>query len=100
MADTLGKINPLRYRGYIYDAETELYYLQSRYYDPQVGRFLNADALVSTGEGLLGNNMFAYCLNNPTNRIDIAGFLSQECKNDDPNNDDDPLNDLGHTGHS
>ena len=63
MADTLGESNPLRYRGYVYDQETGLYYLQSRYYDPEVGRFLNADALVSTGQGLLGNNMFAYCLN-------------------------------------
>ena len=60
MASTLGQISPLRYRGYVYDEETELYYLQSRYYDPAIGRFLNADAFVSTGQGLLGNNMFAY----------------------------------------
>ena len=65
MASTLGTINPLRYRGYVYDNETDLYYLQSRYYDPEVGRFINADALVSTGQGILGNNMFAYCGNNP-----------------------------------
>ena len=75
MADTLGKLNPLRYRGYIYDTETELYYLQSRYYDPQVGRFLNADALVSTGQGILGNNMFAYCNNNPVNYTDFKGSV-------------------------
>ena len=76
MADTLGKINPLRYRGYIYDTETELYYLQSRYYDPQVGRFLNADALVATGQGLVGNNMFVYCLNNPISFVDSSGTCS------------------------
>ena len=61
MASTLGVHNPLRYRGYVYDTELGLYYLQSRYYDPEMGRFLNADALVATGQGLLGNNMFAYC---------------------------------------
>ena len=73
LAPTLGAFNPLRYRGYVYDAETELYYLQSRYYNPEWGRFLNADALVSTGQGELGNNMFAYCGNNPVNRYDEQG---------------------------
>ena len=74
MAATLGQLNPLRYRGYVYDTETELYYLQSRYYDPELGRFINADAFVSTGQGLLGNNMFAYCLNNPVLFSDANGF--------------------------
>ena len=73
MAVTLGKYNPLRYRGYVYDTETGFYYLQSRYYDPELGRFLNADALVSTGQGLLGNNMFSYCPNNPVCSIDATG---------------------------
>ena len=63
-------INPLRYRGYYYDVETGLYYLQSRYYDPQICRFINADGFVSTGQGLLGNNMFAYRLNNPVRFTD------------------------------
>ena len=75
MADTLGTANPLTYRGYVYDTETDLYYLQSRYYDPAVGRFINADALVSTGQGMLGNNMFTYCLNNPINGADPTGHL-------------------------
>ena len=57
MAVTLGRYNPLRYRGYVYDTETGFYYLQSRYYDPELSRFINADTLVSTGQGLLGNNM-------------------------------------------
>ena len=52
--------NPFRYRGYYYDVETGLYYLQSRYYNPEWGRFINADAYISTGQGLIGNNMFAY----------------------------------------
>ena len=66
--------NPLRYRGYVYDLETGLYYLQSRYYDPQVGRFLNADVFYSTGQGFFGNNMFAYCGNQPVNNIDPHGM--------------------------
>ena len=73
MASTLGAHNPLRYRGYVYETETTLYYLQSRYYDPDLGRFLNADAFASTGQGILGNNMFAYCGNNPVSRKDTNG---------------------------
>ena len=69
----LADINPLRYRGYFYDAETGLYYLQSRYYDPETCRFINADAFASTGQGVLGANMFAYCLNNPINLSDPSG---------------------------
>lgn len=72
-AGNIGTLNMIRYRGYYYDSESGLYYLQSRYYDPQVKRFLNADGYVSTGKGLLSTNMFAYCGNNPVNRIDPAG---------------------------
>ena len=72
-ASHIANLNPFRYRGYYYDAETGLYYLQSRYYDPVIGRFINADAYVSTGQGILGNNMFVYCGNNPVNRIDKTG---------------------------
>ena len=59
--------------GYIDATESGFYYLNSRYYDPQTGRFLNADSYVSTGQGILGNNMFAYCLNNPINYVDSNG---------------------------
>ena len=79
MATTLGVHNPLRYRGYVYDSETQLYYLQSRYYDPQLGRFINADAFASTGQGLLGNNMFAYCNNNPVLFADATGHALFPC---------------------
>jgi len=86
-------------RSYVYDEETGLYYLQSRYYDPEIGRFINADAFVSTGQGLLGNNMFAYCLNNPVRYVDVAGFLAHDAleigDNDnklDPNDDGAPSN--------
>ena len=72
--NTLGKHNPLRYRSYIYDEETGLYYLQSRYYNPEIGRFINADSLLSQG-AIQGNNMFAYCLNNPVNMADTTGQL-------------------------
>ena len=72
---SIGSINPIRYRGYYYDNETRLYYLNSRYYDPYVGRFLNADGYVSTGQGVIGFNMFAYCLDNPVNNVDFNGDL-------------------------
>jgi len=78
MATTLGTVNPFRYRGYYYDTETGFYYLITRYYDPVVGRFLNADAFASTGQGILGNNMFAYCGNNPINYVDHTGMLFAE----------------------
>ena len=65
--------NPIRYRGYYYDTESGLYYLNSRYYDPVTGRFVNADGYVSTGQDITGFNMFAYCGNNPVNRADSSG---------------------------
>lgn len=77
MAATLGKDNPLRYRGYVYDEETGLYYLQSRYYNPQIGRFINADRFTSTGQDLLGYNMFAYCSNNPIICSDSEGTYAE-----------------------
>ena len=55
---------------YTYDAETGFYYLNSRYYNPEWSRFINADIYVSTGQGLTGANMFAYCGNDPVNRMD------------------------------
>ena len=69
--------NPYLYRGYRYDVETGLYYLNSRYYDPETGRFINADGFVSTGQGILGSNMFAYCENNPVNESDSSGYASK-----------------------
>ena len=68
-------LNPFRYRGYYYDTETGLYYLQSRYYNPQWGRFLNADGYVSTGTGMIGFNMYAYCNNNPVMGYDPNGNM-------------------------
>ena len=66
-------VNPFRYRGYIYDTETGFYYLQSRYYDPEIGRFINADGYVTTDIEPVAANMYAYCNNNPINRYDPSG---------------------------
>ena len=66
------------YRGYFYDVETGLYYLQSRYYDPETGRFINADdtAYIGYDSSPLSTNIFAYCANNPVNRVDYSGKAS------------------------
>jgi len=73
MATTLGAANPFRYRGYYYDAETGLYYLNSRYYNPNWGRFLNADSVFGKAGGLLTHNLFAYCGNDPVMASDPSG---------------------------
>jgi len=70
-------LNPFMYRGYVYDIESGLYYLQSRYYDPELGRFINADAYVSTGQRIIGHNMFAYCQNNPVVYADPSGYMPE-----------------------
>ena len=69
----MAAVNPLRYRGYYYDSETGFYYLQSRYYDPEICRFINADSYASTGQSFLGYNAFAYCGNNPIISADTQG---------------------------
>ncbi len=69
----IGYINPYRYRGYRYDNETGYYYLQSRYYNPEWGRFINADEVIVNVGVADGYNLFAYCANNPINRCDESG---------------------------
>ena len=74
LASTLGNLNPFRYRGYVYDAETGFYYVSSRYYDPEIGRFINADDIAYLGMGgLTSYNLFAYCGNNPVMGYDPYG---------------------------
>ncbi|WP_270563050.1 DNRLRE domain-containing protein [Clostridium beijerinckii] len=70
---SVGYKNPYRYRGYRYDTETGLYYLQSRYYNPEWGRFINSDAAIGSVGELLSHNLFAYCINNPVNMLDGDG---------------------------
>ena len=70
----MADINPVRYRSYYYDKETNLYYLQSRYYDPETGRFINADGLFSSG--ITTTNMFSYCCNNPIVSADESGHYA------------------------
>ena len=70
---SIAKINPFRYRGYYYDQETGLYYVSSRYYDPEVGRWINADAAIGQVGNVQGCNMFSYCFNNPVNLSDPSG---------------------------
>lgn len=74
----IGTMNPFRYHGYIYDDETGLYYLKSRYYDPITGRFLNSDFIVE--KYLLNSNVFSFCRNNSINRIDENGTASSKLK--------------------
>ena len=74
--DNISNINPFRYRGYYYDVETGFYYLNSRYYDPSLGRFINADDIYYANVGLLnGLNLYAYCGNNPVNSYDSDGNI-------------------------
>ena len=79
LKDSVGVKNPYRYRGYRYDSETNLYYLQSRYYNPEWGRFVNSDTtdvlkkIGTTNDELTDANLFAYCGNNTINNSDKDG---------------------------
>ena len=76
MASTLGVDNPFRYRGYYYDTETGLYYLESRYYNPELGRMMSADSLSVMGMSkttLNDKNLYNYCDGNPVGRVDESG---------------------------
>ena len=72
--DALAELNPFKYRGYMWDEETDMFYLNNRYYVSHISRFLNADHLVDV-------NLFAYCLNNPVNRQDTEGSRSNPISN-------------------
>ena len=76
----ISKLNPFRYRGYYYDTETKLYYLISRYYDPETGRFISADGIEYLDPETLGGlNLYAYCGNNPVMNVDPTGCLFFTC---------------------
>jgi len=75
MKYSVGKMNPYRYRGYRYDEEIDLYYLNSRFYNSNIGRFINADGLLGQQGNILGHNMYAYTQNNPIMFVDPSGYL-------------------------
>ena len=74
MASTLGKWNPFRYRGYVYDEETNLYYLRSRYYNATCFRFVNTDSLIANSVNHTRHNLFAFCADNPVIYSDPDGY--------------------------
>ncbi len=76
----IARINPILYRSYYYDKETEWYYLNTRYYSPDMCRFINADEYIQTGQGILDKNMIAYCLNDPVNMADSSGKCPHDGK--------------------
>ena len=78
LAGTLGKLNPFRYRGYVYDEETWMYYCGARYYYPELQRWICADDGFDEGAGFAGCNLFTYCANRPVSFYDPSGdFLYQ-----------------------
>ena len=77
----IGYINPFRYRSYYYDNETKLYYLNSRYYNPEWGRFINADSYLGVTGDILGYNLYLYASNNPINNSDEEGHFFKKAWN-------------------
>ena len=74
LADFIGNVNPFRYRGYYYDKETGLYFLKTRYYDPEICRFINVDdTAYLDAESINGLNLYAYCADNPIMNVDPDG---------------------------
>jgi RHS repeat-associated protein len=72
---TLSDINPYTYRGYRYDSEIGMYYLNNRYYNPQSGLFISSDGIIGQTGDIQSTNMYAYCLNNPVMNTDPFGYL-------------------------
>lgn len=77
LADSVGWYNPFRYRGYIFDQETLMYYLKDRYYYPELRRFINADATLGLAGQIAGHNVYSYCRNDSVNHQDDGGMSSE-----------------------
>ena len=75
-SNAIANANPIRYRGYYYDTDTGFYYLQSRYYDPAIKRFISADGYINANGDILGFNMYTYCGNNPVMGYDPTGDVN------------------------
>lgn len=75
LATTIGQKNSYRYRSYLFDSSTGFYYLSSRYFNPEIGRFINADGLLGEVGDIFSTNMYAYCSNNPVRYVDPSGFI-------------------------
>ena len=79
-ADFIGNLNPIRYRGYYYDSDINLYYLKTRYYDPETGRFVTIDDVKFIAPNTInGLNLYTYCADNPVMRLDPSGSHRSEC---------------------
>ena len=78
LASTIGEMNPLRYRGYYYDTESGMYYLNARYYNPKLCRFITQDSILGANGDILSYNLFAYCSNNPVMYADPSGQFIKE----------------------
>ncbi len=75
-SSNIAKKNSFTYRSYKYDEEIDMYYLNSRYYNPEIGRFINSDGILGEVGNLQSNNMYAYCANNPVMYLDPSGYFS------------------------
>ena len=89
ISGSVAQANPLRYRGYYFDQETGFYWLGSRYYAPEIGRFVNADTCFGTGKALMGINLFAYSLDNPICFHDSTGRIFERSYDTDNDGEDD-----------
>ena len=75
--DFIGNMNPIRYKGYYYDIETQLFYCNSRYYNPEWGRWISPDSIEYLDpESINGLNLYCYCMNDPINKYDPSGYFA------------------------
>lgn len=76
LASSIGQYNSIRYKSYKYDTDISMYYLNSRYYNPEIARFINADGIIGEAGQVQSSNMYAYCMNNPIMNVDSNGYMA------------------------